>query len=260
VVAGIGQMRYRRFAAFNVAGGAGWVLSMTLLGYGLAHAVPNLDEHIELVILLVIFLSVLPSLIGHARGWLLQRRSARRLAGRVHELVGAIATAGRADDAAALCRLGEEVARAGGEEIRTGIVHEHPPEVRVVGPRATPEQLEVTIESSAPVAGLSEAALQVAQWRLEESFQRAVAASERALGPPSPADGAGAAPGYDPLRVAHWELEGGRLALHLMLHLRRDDRLRLSLLVARSGVRPGGGLGRPTPAAAARSAANHPET
>ena len=47
MVAGIGRMRYARFAAFNVFGGAGWVLSMTLLGYWLAHAVPNLDEHIE---------------------------------------------------------------------------------------------------------------------------------------------------------------------------------------------------------------------
>ena len=242
VVAGIGRMRYARFAAFNVFGGAGWVLSMTLLGYWLAHAVPNLDEHIELVILLVIFLSILPSLIAHARGWLLQRRAARRLEGRVRELVAAVATQGRDDDAAALQGLAREVAAIGGEEIRTGIVHEHPPEVRVVGSQASPDRLEVTIESSAPTAELSEAARQVAQWKLEESFERAAAAVSESLGAAGGVDGAAPASGYDPLRVAHWELPEGRLDLHLVLHLRHDDRLRLSLLVARpsspGSVRP----------------------
>src|SRR5713101_5044134 len=38
-MAGVGQMRYRRFLSFNVFGGIGWVLSMTLAGYNLG-AVP----------------------------------------------------------------------------------------------------------------------------------------------------------------------------------------------------------------------------
>ena len=160
----------------------------------------------------------------------------------MHELVTAVATTGRADDAAALHGLAREVAAIGGEEIRTGIVHEHPPEPRVVGPEATPDRLEVTIESSAPTAELSEAARQVAQWKLEESFERAAAAVSEALGAAGGPDAA-ATSGYDPLRVAHWGLPEGRLDLHLVLHLRRDDRLRLSLLVARPGspgsVRPG---------------------
>ena len=33
VVAGVGKMEYRRFLSFNVFGGIGWVLSMTMLGY-----------------------------------------------------------------------------------------------------------------------------------------------------------------------------------------------------------------------------------
>ena len=33
VIAGVGGMNYRRFATFNIAGGAGWVFSMTFLGY-----------------------------------------------------------------------------------------------------------------------------------------------------------------------------------------------------------------------------------
>jgi hypothetical protein len=53
VVAGVAGMTYRRFAAFNVIGGAGWVLSMTLLGYVLGTRFPVLVRHIEKVIVAV---------------------------------------------------------------------------------------------------------------------------------------------------------------------------------------------------------------
>jgi membrane-associated protein len=72
VVAGVAQMRYRQFAAYNVIGGAAWVLSMTLLGYGLGNSIPNLQDHIEKVIVVVVFLSLLPGLIE----WWRQRRRA----------------------------------------------------------------------------------------------------------------------------------------------------------------------------------------
>ncbi len=67
VAAGIADMGYRRFAAFNVFGGAFWILSMTCTGYFLGTLVPNIDKHIEKVILVVIFLSVLPGIIGYLR-------------------------------------------------------------------------------------------------------------------------------------------------------------------------------------------------
>lgn len=69
IVAGIGQMTYRRFAAFNVIGGIGWVLSMTLLGYFLGHSLPPemIDRHIHLIVAIVIFLSLLPGLIAWVR-------------------------------------------------------------------------------------------------------------------------------------------------------------------------------------------------
>jgi membrane-associated protein len=240
VVAGIGKMSYRRFATFNVFGGAGWVLSMTLLGYGLGLAVPNLDEHIEWIILLVIFLSVLPSILSQAIAWWRARAAAGRLVARVRELSAAMATVSPDDDASALGRLGEEVARIGGEEIRTGIVHEHPPEVRLVGPREAPDRLEVCVESSAPVAELTDAARQVAQWRLESSFDRAAVVIADQLGAPkATADGAAAdGSGYDPLRAAGWQLAGGAARLLLLLHARQQERLRLSLVVERSGARP----------------------
>ena len=60
VVAGVGQMSYRRFLLYNVAGGLGWVLSMTWAGYLLGNVVPNIDRHIHVVVIVVIVLSVIP--------------------------------------------------------------------------------------------------------------------------------------------------------------------------------------------------------
>jgi membrane-associated protein len=68
IVAGMGQMEYRRFLSFNVFGGALWVLSMTLIGYFLGQ-IPGVKEHIEVVIILVVFLSILPGIIAALREW-----------------------------------------------------------------------------------------------------------------------------------------------------------------------------------------------
>jgi len=67
VVAGVGQMEYRRFVTFNVVGGVGWVFSMCLLGYSLGHAIPDVDRHIHVVIAVVVFLSILPGIIEFVR-------------------------------------------------------------------------------------------------------------------------------------------------------------------------------------------------
>jgi membrane-associated protein len=60
VVAGVGEMAYPRFLFYNVAGGIGWVFSMTGAGYLLGSAVPNIDRHIHFVVIVVIVLSVIP--------------------------------------------------------------------------------------------------------------------------------------------------------------------------------------------------------
>jgi membrane-associated protein len=61
-MAGVGRMQYSRFLSFNVFGGIGWVLSMTILGYYLG-GVPIIRKHFEKVVLLIIFVSVLPVII-----------------------------------------------------------------------------------------------------------------------------------------------------------------------------------------------------
>jgi membrane-associated protein len=73
VVAGIGRMSYRRFVAFNVIGGASWVVSMTCLGFGLSRIFPNLNKQIDKVIVVIIAVSLIPGAIS----WLLNRRKAK---------------------------------------------------------------------------------------------------------------------------------------------------------------------------------------
>ena len=65
VVAGIAEMRYRRFATYNIVGGVSWICSMTLLGYFLGRSVPGIAHNIEYVIIVVVFLSILPLIIKY---------------------------------------------------------------------------------------------------------------------------------------------------------------------------------------------------
>jgi membrane-associated protein len=71
VIAGIAEMPYSKFLMFNVVGGVAWILSMGLGGYFLggfatAHGFP-LEKHIEKVIIVVVFLSMLPAVISYLR-------------------------------------------------------------------------------------------------------------------------------------------------------------------------------------------------
>ena len=65
VVAGIGKMQYRRFVSFNVFGGLGWVVSMTMLGYLLGSVWPPITKHIDKVIIVIIAVSLIPGTISY---------------------------------------------------------------------------------------------------------------------------------------------------------------------------------------------------
>jgi len=67
VVAGMGKMEYRRYTVYNVVGGVAWIWSMLCIGYFLGRYIPGIDQHIESVIILVVFLSLLPGIIGWYR-------------------------------------------------------------------------------------------------------------------------------------------------------------------------------------------------
>ena len=64
VVAGLGRMSLRAYTAYNVLGAVLWIWSMLFVGYFLGRFIPGIDQHIEKVILLVIFVSLLPGLIS----------------------------------------------------------------------------------------------------------------------------------------------------------------------------------------------------
>lgn len=72
-VAGAAEMNYRRFVTFNICGGILWIFSMTLLGYWLGSAIPDIGRYIHWVIAVVIVLSILPAVIEI---WRERRRAA----------------------------------------------------------------------------------------------------------------------------------------------------------------------------------------
>ena len=74
VAAGVAKMSYRQFASFNVIGGAAWVLSMTLLGFGLGNTFPELGKHIEKVIIVIVLLSISPGIYA----WLKAKSDAKK--------------------------------------------------------------------------------------------------------------------------------------------------------------------------------------
>jgi membrane-associated protein len=60
ILAGVGEMRYRTFAVFNLVGALLWAIGITLLGWGLGESVPNIDKYLLPVIAVIIVLSVVP--------------------------------------------------------------------------------------------------------------------------------------------------------------------------------------------------------
>ncbi len=65
VVAGVGQMKYTKFLFYDIIGGISWVLSMTLAGYFLGQLFPGVVKRLELVIIIVVFVSLLPAIIKY---------------------------------------------------------------------------------------------------------------------------------------------------------------------------------------------------
>ena len=79
IVAGAANMSYKSFLAYNVFGGIFWVTSMLFAGYFLGgvveqivqnwFGVPNfkLEEHIDKVVIVIVFLSILPIIIEYLK-------------------------------------------------------------------------------------------------------------------------------------------------------------------------------------------------
>jgi len=64
IVAGVGDMSYKKFVSYNIFGGILWVTSMTLLGYFFGN-IPFVKKNFEYVIIGVIILSLVPVVVGY---------------------------------------------------------------------------------------------------------------------------------------------------------------------------------------------------
>jgi len=72
VMAGVGRMDARRYLLYSLLGGLAWAAGVTVLGYWLGQF-PLVRDNLELMILLIVFLSILPILVEVVRA----RREAR---------------------------------------------------------------------------------------------------------------------------------------------------------------------------------------
>ncbi len=73
-VAGVSRMNYGQFVWYNVAGGIGWVISMTMTGYLLGQN-EFVTKHFEKIVIGIIFVSILPIVFHGWQHWLAKRRA-----------------------------------------------------------------------------------------------------------------------------------------------------------------------------------------
>jgi membrane-associated protein len=72
IVIGAAEMPYSKFLTYSILGGLLWINSMVLAGYFLGGVIENalgikLEDHIEKVVIVVVFLSLLPPMIEFAK-------------------------------------------------------------------------------------------------------------------------------------------------------------------------------------------------
>ncbi len=96
-VAGIGKMSYRRFAAYNVAGGIAWVASILVLGYTCGN-IPVVKRNFPLVVVGIIVVSCIPIVVEILRAWA-AARSASGAASRAASASASASASGAASGA-----------------------------------------------------------------------------------------------------------------------------------------------------------------
>jgi membrane-associated protein len=61
-VAGVGEMRYRKFFTYNAIGGVAWATSFFVFGFFFGK-IPAVSEHFSLVVLAIVLVSVTPAVV-----------------------------------------------------------------------------------------------------------------------------------------------------------------------------------------------------
>ena len=60
IVAGVGSMKWRTFATYNVVGGVIWGAGVSLAGYALGETIPDIDKYLLPIIVLIVVASAIP--------------------------------------------------------------------------------------------------------------------------------------------------------------------------------------------------------
>lgn len=63
IIAGMGDMHYSTFLAFNIVGGVIWGVGITIAGYFLGQLIPDIDKYLLPAIFVIVILSVVPTII-----------------------------------------------------------------------------------------------------------------------------------------------------------------------------------------------------
>lgn len=61
IMAGVGNMSYKKFIAYNIIGGTIWTVGLTLAGYILGRSIPNIDKYIIPIVAVIIIVSLIPA-------------------------------------------------------------------------------------------------------------------------------------------------------------------------------------------------------
>ena len=63
ILAGVGTMKYSTFFRYNMVGGILWVGGVTWLGYALGSKIPNAEQYLTPIVLVIIFITIIIRLV-----------------------------------------------------------------------------------------------------------------------------------------------------------------------------------------------------
>ncbi len=76
IMAGVGGMKYSIFAKFNILGAFLWAVGLTVLGYVFGHRVPNADQYVIPIVVIIIIISFIPPIWEYFK----ERKNSKKIA------------------------------------------------------------------------------------------------------------------------------------------------------------------------------------
>lgn len=74
ILAGVGNMKYKVFLIYNLLGALAWAVGVTILGYFLGSIIPGIERYLVLIVIMIILISILPTLIHLSNDSMLRKR------------------------------------------------------------------------------------------------------------------------------------------------------------------------------------------